>query len=786
MKRFFVFIGIIGKRHIMLLFIIATVLFSCDKTPTKSYNRPVDPWVIRSVLDYKPRMLTIALDSELYIAYDLASSTLYRAWKGGVNWDGAVFTEMKAIQPTPWGADYYLNPSTNTNWSLYDESREKKINSSFQGYRFVNDQIVLNHRLICEEDTIFISEKPEFINDKNGKPGLERSFNIQNLPSDLSLKLKSVTQTISFESSGKTTFQTFFEKLPQQFPNMEEVRSANVGKYWIEKSDCFTCHDWKEKMVGPSFEQIADRYSKDENIINGLANKIKNGGSGVWGQAAMNPHPDISMDDLKTMVTFILSLSKVDDKKKQRKNNSRKSMISDYPSNKPGFGLPLIGIHPSYDVTKLHTTEMKYKVGGLAFLPDGRLVVSTWSPRGTVYLLDGVETGDSTKVKSKIIAEGLAEPLGLEVVDGELFVLQKHELTQLIDHDGDDIIDEYKAICNGYGVTSDFHEFALGLEYKDGYFYANLSLPLRLMANEKPLPDRGRTIKIAKNGSFERVNGGLRTPNGIGIGVDEELFITDNQGQWLPANKLIHVRQGDFHGMRWNLPDSLSHIEMLPPTLWLPQDEIGNSPSEPLLFNEGPYVNQIIFGDVAHGGIKRAFLEKINGSYQGVVFRFTQGLEAGINRIVRGPDDALYVGGVGMAGGWSWQNKKHGLQRMKYNEKSTFELLSIKALPDGFELNFAEPIDEKYGQDPNDYKIQQWWYLSTSAYGGPKLDLETLHVKKIAISSDRRSVRLTIPNLKKEHVIYFRLSDQIKSKKGQLLWSGDAWYTLNNIPDTVN
>ena len=166
----------------------------------------------------------------------------------------------------------------------------------------------------------------------------------------------------------------------------------------------------------------------------------------------------------------------------------------------------------------------------------------------------------------------------MEVVDGELFVLQKHELTQLIDHDGDDIIDELKAICNGYGVTSDFHEFALGLEYKDEFFYANLSLPLRLMANEKPHPDRGSTLKIAKDGSFERINSGLRTPNGIGMGVDDELFLTDNQGQWLPANKLIHVRKGDFHGMRWNLPDSLSHLKMIPPTIWLPQDEIANSP----------------------------------------------------------------------------------------------------------------------------------------------------------------------------------------------------------------
>lgn len=761
----------------------------CCESPSKLKERPINPWAIRSVLDYKPRMLTVALDSECYVAYDLKSCILYRAWKGGVNWDGAVFTEMKAIQPTVWGKDYYLNSFTNS-WSVEKKGVNIPAEARFKGYKFVKGQIILNYQLIADGDTMLVTELPEFVANEKGDPGLERKFTTENVPGDVSLLLQTQLTTINLNTNAETLFAQFYEPLPKQVQDTTRIKSANVGKYWIEISDCLTCHEWTEKTVGPGFQQVADNYSSDDEIIAYLVNRVKIGGGGVWGTAVMNPHPNISESSLATMVKFILSLRKESDSKvrkiKKTKIAKESNLQEQTVVNHPGFGMPLEDTHPSFDVTTIHSIDEEYKVGGLAFLPEAKLVVSTWSPLGNIYLLEGVTSGDSSKVKAKIIANGLAEPLGLEVVDGKLFVLQKHELTQLIDNDGDDIIDEYKTVCNGFGVTSDFHEFAFGLVYKDGYFYVNLSLPLRLMANEKPHADRGKTLKIAMDGSFEWLIHGLRTPNGIGLGIDDELFVTDNQGQWLPANKLIHVRKGDFHGMRWNLPDSLSHLKMTPPTVWLPQDEIANSPSEPMLMSGGPYKNQVIFGDVSHGGIKRSFLEKVDGTYQGVVFRFTQGLEAGINRIVQGPDGALYVGGVGMSGGWSWQNKKHGLQRMIYNNKVTFEILAIRSQPNGFEIEFTEPLAAEMGSQPSDYLVQQWWYLPTEAYGGPKMDQERMTVSKVEVTSNRTKVRLDIAGLKPEHVVYFRLNDKLLSVSNSLLWSGEAWYTLNKIPQIVN
>src|SRR5690606_27832405 len=130
----------------------------------------------------------------------------------------------------------------------------------------------------------------------------------------------------------------------------------------------------------------------------------------------------------------------------------------------------------------------------------------------------------------------------------------------------------------------------------------------------------------------------------------------------------------------------------------------------------------------------------------------------------------------------SWKEKRHGLQRMKYNGNPTFEMLAIRAKPQGFEIEMTEAIALEEEVQASDFLIQQWWYLATENYGGPKLDLRTMTINRLEISKDRKKVYLEIPGLKEEHVVYFRLPEDLKSDSGLSLWSSEAWYTLNNIP----
>ncbi|MEL6922803.1 MAG: glycosyl hydrolase, partial [Bacteroidota bacterium] len=406
---------------------------------------------------------------------------------------------------------------------------------------------------------------------------------------------------------------------------------------------------------------------------------------------------------------------------------------------------------------------------------------------GSVFIVDGVQGGDPAQISVKTIAKGCAEPLGLKVVDDAIYVLQKQELTKLMDTDGDDVIDVYETVSNQWRASANFHEFAFGLVYKDNHFYATLATAIEPggASTNPQIPDRGKVVKIHKEtGATSFIAHGLRTPNGIGIGVDDEIFIADNQGDWLPASKIVHVSDGAWFGSRSVDFEGTASLTEKKPVVWLPQNEIGNSPSTPTYINVGPYKGQMIHGEVTHGGVKRVFVEKVDGEYQGALFRFSQGFEAGVNRIVWGPDNALYVGGVGSTGNWGHAGKlSYGLQRIAYNNKPTFEMLAVRAQPDGIEIELTEPLAADAGNDKTGYEVSQWYYLPTENYGGPKLDEKRLNVRSVSVSDDRKKVKLQLDGMQSNHVVYLRLNpDIIKSASGNALWTTECWYTMNRIP----
>ncbi|WP_220392814.1 DUF7133 domain-containing protein [Chitinophaga lutea] len=85
-------------------------------------------------------------------------------------------------------------------------------------------------------------------------------------------------------------------------------KDIEEGKLLITKSDCRTCHRPNEKLVGPSYADIARKYQPTEANVNQIAQKIIKGGSGVWGQIPMAPHANIPLADTRKIARYILSL----------------------------------------------------------------------------------------------------------------------------------------------------------------------------------------------------------------------------------------------------------------------------------------------------------------------------------------------------------------------------------------------------------------------------------------------------------------------------------------------
>ena len=396
------------------------------------------------------------------------------------------------------------------------------------------------------------------------------------------------------------------------------------------------------------------------------------------------------------------------------------------------------------------------------------------------------------------IATGLQEPQGVAVVDGETYVSTKAGLEKLIDANGDGFFEGRDRIAT-WPNGNNFHEFAFGLPYKDGYFYVALSVALdRSRATTRPaaVPDRGTVLKINKDtGAIEYIAGGLRTPNGINFGPDGSLLVTDNQGGWVPASKLVQIKQGAFYN-HYTTSATRPRARTCPAASTTSPSRLRSCGCRTTRsrtrrrprssWRKGLFAGQLAIGDVTYGGIQRVFLEKVDGQLQGALYRMTQGLEAGVNELAVGPDGDLYIGGIGYDGNWNQPGKlRYGLQKLSANDTVTMDILKTEITNTGFKLTYTKPLSETKADLAAKYQVEQWRYNATAAYGGPKLGEETLAVSGATVSADGKTVSLRSPGVKPGHVVHIRSPRPFDAADGETLWSTEVWYTANEVPGYV-
>lgn len=470
------------------------------------------------------------------------------------------------------------------------------------------------------------------------------------------------------------------------------------------------------------------------------------------------------------------------------------------------------------------------EVGGLTLLPNGNLAVAT--RRGDIFI---VENPTSPRPYFRKFASGLHEVLGLAYKDGALYCAQRGELTKLMDSNMDGKADVFETVYT-FPLSGHYHEYSFGpILAPDGSFFVSANVAFgdeEWWRGESRVPWRGWMMRIFEDGRMEPYATGFRSPCGLGM-IDGDLFYADNQGEWMGSGGVVHVKKGSFvghpAGLRWTgfhgspvkltteqlysfvsarqkkdaqglyiKPENVINEkvvtlfeakqkfpELQTPAVWLPHGVLGISNSEIIKIPEntfGPFSGQLLVGDQGQSMISRVFMEKINGEYQGAAWGFRSGFQSGVLRMAWGRDGSLLVGETNR--GWGSAGEANdGLQRLVWNNKIPFEMRAVRAMPDGFEIEFTKPVNKKSAEDISSYSVQSFIYKYHPVYGSPTVNTKKLAVKGVKISNDGMKARIIVNGLRRYYIHQINAEGIRGKDNAYSLVHPTAYYTLNSIPE---
>jgi len=448
------------------------------------------------------------------------------------------------------------------------------------------------------------------------------------------------------------------------------------------------------------------------------------------------------------------------------------------------------------------------EVGGMVLLPNDALAVCT--RQGEVWIITNPYGKNGQPPRYRLYAQGLHEALGLNYIKGDLYLTQRSELTRLHDEDGDGEADVYETVYS-WPLEGNYHEYSYGpVLDKNGNMMVNLNLAWVGDHGESLSKWHGWQVQISDDGKLTPFAAGMRSPAGFALNDQGDMFYAENQGDWVGSGSITHVEKGDFLGnpasLVWSglpgstvslrkedIPDTnepkyevakrVPHLKT--PAVWFPHSILGVSTSGILSdendTNIGPFKGQLFVGDQGQSKIMRVYLEKVKGTYQGIVFPFREGFSSGILRMCWGTDGSMFVGmtarGWGATGGGLF-----GLQRLVWNGKTPFEMKTVTAQPDGFEITFTQPVDEKTARDAASYKVSTFTYQYHHNYGSPVINQGNCPLKAIEVSPDRMRVRLVMDSLREGYIHEIRAEGVVSADNNTLLHNY-GYYTLNHIPD---
>jgi glucose/arabinose dehydrogenase len=408
------------------------------------------------------------------------------------------------------------------------------------------------------------------------------------------------------------------------------------------------------------------------------------------------------------------------------------------------------------------------RLSGIDFFADKSKAVIC-STDGDVWLVEGI-TQPTGILSWKRIASGLFQPLGIKVVNEEVFVTCRDQLVKLNDLNGDGETDFYESFNSDHQVTNHFHEFAMGLQTdKEGNFYYAKSAR---HARRALVPQHGTLLKVSKDGSTtEIIATGFRAANGVCINPDGSFIVTDQEGHWNPMNRINWVTKGKFYGNMFGYqpPADSSNAGMVPPVVWV-ERSIDQSPSELLWVdskNWGPLQGSLLSLSYGYGKLLTVMPEQVGSHRQGGIFelpvpRFSTGVMRGR---FNAADGNLYACGLSAWG--STQADLGGLYRIRYVDKQSIIPIGLNAKKRGMKITFSDKPDAESMANVENYKVETWDLERSRAYGSKHYNVKTLAIEKVEVSADGKSVLLVLPDIKPTWVM--QISYQFKGRDGVMV-----------------
>lgn len=419
-------------------------------------------------------------------------------------------------------------------------------------------------------------------------------------------------------------------------------------------------------------------------------------------------------------------------------------------------------------------------IGGHDFLPDGDAVVGT--VHGDVWIVSGIdETLD--ELTWKRFATGLFQPLGVNVVDGQIHVRGRDQITILHDLNGDGEADYYENFNNDGHVTANGHEYVTNLRTDAaGDFYF-------LKGDSAGQSDHdGSLLRVSADGEKLSVYAtGIRNGNGLGIGPNDLITVSPQEGTWTPASNIAMVNDGGFYGY---VPSH--HREQRPedydrPMVWIPRSVDNSSGGQVWAPREGwgPLSGHMLHLSFGRGTMMLVLMQEVDGVWQGGVVplpgRFLSGAHRGR---FREQDGQLYVSGLD---GWVTSAVRDGsFQRVRYTGAKAYLPVGLSVHRNGVRLTFSEPVDRELAEDVGSYAVERWNYRRSSDYGSAEWSIadperqgrDAVEVRSARLSEDGRSVLLEIKDLKPVMQMHIRYN--LDAVDGSLV-RGSVYHTIHRL-----